>query len=109
MRTVKIQNMAFAVRALARGEVKKLRHDGIDLNQLNLGNAQEAVDRVLEMVFDEQQLAAIDRLPNPDAMRLWREILKETFGAEDEEKNSLRSGSGSQTANGSNIAGPAAT
>ena len=51
------------------------------------------------MVFDSAAVAWIDSQENRVGMKLWEAVLKETFGAEDEEKNLSRSGNGTQTEN----------
>ena len=44
--------------------------------------------KIFEMVFDKEEIAAIDRLPHATVSRkLWPEVLAETYGSEDEEKN----------------------
>lgn len=98
MRTITIDNNEFEVRPLTRGEVKALRKEGYNLTALNSDVAEEAVDRVFGMIFDETKIAAIDALPNPEALKLWTGILKETYGAPGEAKNFLPSGKDSQTA-----------
>lgn len=46
------------------------------------------MDAVFAATFGDADLSAIDEMRNGDALRLWTAILKETFGAPDEEKNS---------------------
>ena len=88
MRIVTIDEHKFEVRGLLRGEVKELRreHDIVLVN-LSPANAEEAQDRVFELIFSLEDLERIDALPNADALKLWQAVLKETYGAKDEEKN----------------------
>ena len=88
MREVTINGKLFQVRGLKRKEVKQLRKEGLPLMNLQPENAEEAQDRVFEMVFNEGELAIIDEMDNKDALRLWQEILAETYGVGDETKNS---------------------
>ncbi|BBO92051.1 hypothetical protein [Desulfosarcina ovata] len=88
MRTVTLGSNDFDVRPLKRKEVKQLRKDGITLVNLDPAKGEEAMDRVFDMVFTPDQIAVIDELDNPDALKLWSAVLKETYGAQDEEKNS---------------------
>lgn len=99
MRIVKTDSgRQFNVRGLTRGEVKRLRaEEEIDLLRITGENAEQALDRVLEMVLSEHELHELDALPNRVAMDIWTAVLAETYGSRDEEKNSSRSGSGSQT------------
>lgn len=88
MRTITINENNFEIRPLKRKEVKQLRAEGYNLTALALGTGEEAMDRVFAMVFTPEQISIIDELDNPDAIKLWSGILKETYGAPGEEKNS---------------------
>lgn len=87
MRTIEIDTHKYEIRALKRKEVKQLRKNGYILTALDPKTAEDAMDIVFEMVFTSEQLTQIDEMPNPDALKLWSGILKETYGAPDEEKN----------------------
>jgi len=87
MREIEINKKSFNVRGLTRGEIKKLRKDGINLVTLTRENADEVVDKVFGLVFDAETVDVIDDMPNSAAMELWQAVLKETYGAWDEEKN----------------------
>jgi hypothetical protein len=87
MRTKTFNNHEFDIRPLKRGEVKKLRKDGLNLAALPVDRADEAMDLVFEIVFDDADLAAIDELDNPHAMELWYAVIEETYGSKAEEGN----------------------
>ena len=87
MRELKLEGQIFEVRGLKRKEVKALNREGFNLVELDIGNADEAMDRVFECVFSKAEIKKIDDLENKNAIELWRAILKETYGAVDEEKN----------------------
>jgi len=88
MRDIKINKDVFTVRGLRRGELKKLRREnGINLLDLDLKNAEEAQDVVFDLVLSKQEIKKLDGLENRYALQVWQAILKETYGAEDEEKN----------------------
>jgi len=97
MREVTFGGQTFEVRALKRREVKQLKKDGFNLNFITPEQADDCMDRVFEMVFSMAELAAVDDLDQHEAIKLWNAVLRETYGAEDEEKNSLASGNGSPT------------
>lgn len=88
MREIEINGRTFKVRSLKRKEIKALRKQGFILIDLKPENAEEAQDKVFEMVFGPDDIAAIDEMDNRDVMILWRAILAETYGAPEEEKNS---------------------
>ena len=88
MREVTYEERTFEVRALKRKEVKELKKDGYVISNLSPANADDCLDRVFSMVFSEEDIKAIDEMPNHAAISLWQDILKETYGAKDEEKNS---------------------
>jgi len=87
MREITVEGRHFLVRGLTRGEVKALKTDGINLLDLSMASADDAIDAVFEIVFDEDTRRAIDGMVNSAAMSLWQAVLKETYGAGDEEKN----------------------
>lgn len=103
MRTVTIDGKDFQIRPLKRKEIKKLKADGFNLAALKAEKADDAMEAVFEMVFDVDERRAIDEITQPQALRLWKSVLMETYGSGDEEKNSSRSGSGSRTDKESNI------
>ena len=88
MRTVEIEGRAWEVRGLKRKQVKELKKGGINLADLAPGKADEAMDAVFAKTFSAEDVALIDEMLNADAMRLWVAIIRETFGATEEEKNS---------------------
>ena len=88
-REIELDGQKFIARSLKRKELKKLRKEkGIVLSNLDVEKAEEAMDVVFEMVFTEEENEKIDDLDNSKAMHLWTEILKETYGSYEEEKNS---------------------
>ena len=101
MRIVKTDSgRKFVVRGLTRGEVRRLRSDDdIVLTNITADNAEDALDTVLKIVLSEHEFLELDDLPNRVAMDIWVAVLAETYGSRDEEKNSSRSGNGSQTGN----------
>lgn len=102
MRIVKTDSgRQFQVRGLTRGEVRRLREDdGIVLTDINADNAEQALDRVLEIVLSDHDRKELDDLLYRVSLDIWTAVLAETYGSRDEEKNSLKSGAGTQTENG---------
>ena len=76
----------FTVRALKRGEIRKLREQGVDVFNFDGGVALSNVDAVLDIVFPGS--IDIDELPFPDATNVFRGIMAATLGTEEEVKNS---------------------
>jgi hypothetical protein len=72
--------------------------------------AEEGMDRLLAVILTPEELAAIDQAGGQRGLdEVWLEIVKETYGARDEEKNSSRSGSGTAPPSAApTTAGPAA-
>lgn len=97
MRQIKIGNKTFEVRGLSRGEVRQVRQAGFNLNVLTLENAEDALDFVFDIVFSKEDNLILDDLPNSFSMKVWRAVLFETYGSEEEEKNLPPSGAGTQT------------
>lgn len=97
MRKVNLDGEQIEVRGLKRKEVKALNREGIYLTELTPRQAEEAMDKVFDMVFSEAELARIEEAPNVAVMDVWQGVLKETYGAPDEEKNFRRPGPGQRT------------
>lgn len=101
---ITINDKTFNIRSLTRGEVKAQKKAGLSIGSLTPENADEYMDTVLNTVLGED---AVDNLPNPDAMKLYKAIITATYGGGEDEKNSLSSGDGTadqtdQTANDQN-------
>jgi len=102
MNLIEVNNKLIEIRGLTRGEIKQLA----DLGYTYFGcvptmeTANQAQDKCLAMVLSEDDLAFVDTCSNKDAIRVWTEILKETYGAPDEEKNLSSTSDGSQTKKG---------
>lgn len=87
-----IGGMSFDLRPLKRGELRGLKKDGIVLHQLTMDNVDDAADAVFGILGLD--LEAIDDLAYPDFLKLWTEVLAESFGSRVEEKNSQTGGDG---------------
>ncbi len=89
MRTVTTESgRIFNIRGLTRREVKRLAHeDQINLLKIDSDNAEQALDRVLNMVLTKHDLHELDDLPYRVSLDIWSAVLAETFGSRDEEKN----------------------
>jgi len=98
MREVKLSNgKTVTVRGLRRSEIKSLSKYGIGYMRCNIfdlpeDKREEAIDAVVDTQFKDQDLE------NADLLKIFNQIIKESFSSEDEEKNSLRSGPNDQTA-----------
>ncbi len=99
MRTIKVEGRKFDIRALTRGEIKKLKDFGYSYFGCvpTMENAIDAQDRCLETQLGDQDMEFLDSCPAKAGTEIWTEILKETYGASDEEKNSQSTSSGSGT------------
>lgn len=97
MRKITLDQQTFKVRALKFKEIEMLDDEGIDLTSIPPSKAFKTMKRVFGLVFQEDELAAIRELDFNESLALWGAVLKETYGARDEEKNLSRSGNGSQT------------
>lgn len=82
-----IGDKTFTVRPLTRGEIKSLRAAGFNLNNLTIEQANDAVDAVIDMVYSDM-IDAIDQLPMPDVLSLFRATLEESYGRGESAKNS---------------------
>lgn len=82
----KTTGITFKVRPLTRGEIRKLREQGVDIFNFDSEAALRNIDPILDMVFPGN--LNLDNLPFQEATLVYRAIMEETFGTEDEVKNS---------------------
>jgi hypothetical protein len=88
MRQVKLSDgTILEVRGLLRKELRHMQENGMDPAALMPGKATEAVDHVFGLVLPPEVLPRLEELPNADSVRIWRAVLKETYGDGDESKN----------------------
>lgn len=99
-----------AIRALKRKEIRGLKNVGYNYVGCvpTVETLEETVDRALGLVLSENDLEFLDECDNKESQRCWNELLKETYGSKDEEKNSSATTSGTPTESGLNTAPPAA-
>jgi hypothetical protein len=85
------------VRGLTGKEIRALAADGYPISRLtmdmmalakDLDLAEKTMDAVLALVLTPEELETIDEQPSNMALDVWSAVLKETFGARGEEKNS---------------------
>ncbi len=63
----------YKVRALTRGEIKRLRKDGINIVSMNLNDeeaCEKAIDAVVDLVFNDK-IDDLDNEPYPVTMALF--------------------------------------
>jgi hypothetical protein len=96
---------ALPVRPLTRAEVRELRE--AKLYPLDPQNLDPCIDAVMRKILNPAELAVLDALPWADGTKYFHEVMRETFGSRDEEKNSSRSGAGTPTPDGSPTAASA--
>ena len=97
MRVVESESFKVDVRGLTGTEIRQLKADGHPISRLTMGMvelakdldlAERTMDAVLALVLTPEQLEQVDKQPNNMALDVWTAVLKETFGARGEEKNS---------------------
>lgn len=100
MRPVEISGgNSIEIRPLKRKEIQQLSRYNIgymrcDLYKLAPEEQDAGIDAVLATQFKVEELEGIS---NPDNLKLFNEIIAETYSSEDEEKNLSRSGPSDQT------------
>jgi hypothetical protein len=75
-------------RGLTRREVKRLKADGFNLNNLYPDQLDDAVDAVFSLAMDQADIDFLDDCVAQDALKAWRAIMDATFGNKAAEKNS---------------------
>jgi len=91
------------VRGLTRKELRDLKEYGFYFSYysppiLNMNLVDEGIQKVMDLcVQDPDALKALEEQPHKKTMEVFGGIVKETYGARDEEKNLPTSGDGSQT------------
>lgn len=99
MKKIIIEGREFEIRALTRGEIKDLKDLGYSYFGCvpSMENAIESQDKCLGTQLSKEDLEFLDTCSARSGTELWTEILKETYGAPDEEKNSLSTSDGCRT------------
>ena len=94
------------IRALKRKEIRSLKNVGYNYVGCvpTIETLEETIDRALDLALSENDLEFLDECDNQEAQRCWNELLKETYGSKDEEKNSSATTSGIPTPSESNTA-----
>lgn len=90
MRTVEIKGRKIEIRPLTRAEIRSLKDCGYSFLGCipDMKTANDAQERAMGLVLGKDDIAFLDDCPNRDATEVWKEILKETYGDPEEEKNS---------------------
>ncbi|MCK5541711.1 MAG: hypothetical protein KAI40_03390 [Desulfobacterales bacterium] len=85
-----IDGREIKARSLTRKEVRDLKELGFSPFGFvpDYDQACEAMEMGLTLAISTEDLAFLDDRPNKDARDVWEEVLRETYGAKDEEKNS---------------------
>jgi len=99
MKIIEVNEKLIEIRALTRGEIKTLKDVGYSYFGCipSMDHANDSQDQCLEKVLSPDDLVFLDTCSNQDATHVWTEILKETYGAPDEEKNLQSTSDGTQT------------
>ena len=93
---VQIGGTEIEVRALTGKEILALKAEGVPISRLgfdatklalDLDKADEAMEKVFDIILTDEQRPGLDELGNDEYLKLWRAILDETFPASDEVKN----------------------
>lgn len=84
-----IDGLTFEIRGLTRAEIRQM--SGLGYRYMHCtpeaDTADQAQDEAFLRVLTESGRNLADQLTAKSGNRLWVEILKETYGARDEEKN----------------------
>lgn len=98
------------MRSLTRGEIKQLKKYGYTIFGCvpDFDQSSDAMDECFKLVLSEDQIAYLDSVPNKKVIDVWKEILAETYGSQDEEKNLSGVSDGTQAKKESSIVTPAA-
>jgi len=117
MREIEIGGKVFEVRGLRLSEIcdKKMRRLGYgrfafrpEINGDDQDRLGEIMDVALMAVLGAEGCEAVDRAGGVKGLQAaWKAIMAETYGGEDEEKNSSGAGSGSATPSAETTAPPA--
>lgn len=97
MAKITIEEIKKRVRPLTRGEIKSLKEFGYTYFGClpTMEQANDALDKAFNIQLSGEDQAFLDTCTNKDARSVWEEILKETYGAKDEEKNFQSTSDGS--------------
>jgi hypothetical protein len=107
MREIKIMGKMVQVRGIMRSEIEEMAQKGYPISRWGIGIDVEADREIVDKMFEEVLTTGV--LPDlgldlmtltpADEHKLFTAIVAETYGSGEEEKNSSRSGNGTQTEN----------
>ena len=102
MGKIKIGDKLIDVRPLTRGEIEGLKDCGfgVALCIPTVEQANDAYEKSIQIVLSDDDQAYLMTRPPSDTKKVWVEMLKETYGAPDEEKNSSSTSAGTPIENG---------
>lgn len=106
MRIVTVNGRDIEIRSLTGKEIKLLKKYGYGpvLYLPEYETVNESVDVAVELVLSESDLDHVESCPASEKIRVWEAIKDETYGNQDEEKNSQGTSDGTLTANESTTA-----
>lgn len=87
------------IRPLKKKEIKKLKDHGYSILGClpTYAQSDDAVEKGLALVLDKDCLDFLEDCDPKEIKRVWTEMLKETYGDKDEEKNSGNTTDGTLT------------
>ena len=93
------ETLDISLRPLKRREIRELAPFGYTYLGCSpkFETAQDAVDKSLEMVLTKKEQKFLDECDARTIKDVWSELLKETYGDRDEEKNLLNTTAGTLT------------
>ena len=105
MREIEVNGRKISVRGITRYEIEKMQKDGLPINRWGItldidgdsAKAEQMFDAVLKIAVNGDDPVDIMAMTPAEERKLFTGIMAETFGSGDEEKNSSRSGNGTQT------------
>lgn len=87
--SVKIGKHEFKLRGLTRREIKALRKEGFPLESLGQVEDYEKRDEGLDKIFSLAVASGDpDDLTQGEGLKLWAEVVRETYGGKESRKNS---------------------
>jgi hypothetical protein len=86
--TIRVGGRDLSVRGLTRKEVKRLKQDGFNLNNLLADQVDDAMDAVFSLAMEPDDIDYLDDCIAQESYRAFRAVMDLTFGSRDAEKNS---------------------
>ncbi|HCY86666.1 MAG TPA: hypothetical protein DHV36_16155 [Desulfobacteraceae bacterium] len=97
------ESIALTISGLTRGQIKQMKKYGMTsfgVATFEVEKLEGCMEKCFDLALSASDRKFLDACKNSESVKVWREILAETYGAGDEEKNSQSTSTGTSAVSG---------